>query len=402
MTVCDLARVGPGQTGTDVSHVYAAAGTYTVRVTATDKDGATSGAVSHTIAIDVIEPTDLDNVISYLDQTGATEVVLSDVLPQNIKAFLEQIAALPARQPDDPVIEICLNLDHGTFGLGRPVDVPLGYTLVVNGVHQVIITGSSPALTLASGDLFVSGDVTFTNATDSATILVQSGSLALRGVTVEETTGGDRAAVEILGGIADLGTAGDPGSNTMIVNGDGEFLRSTGAGTVSAVGNTLRVGSTTFAADIRADAGMLEIVGTAEAEAIHFEPGFGTGEVELQLNGIPLGTFRPNDRLIAHGQQGDDTLQVAGSIQLAAWLYGDVGNDRLNRYNDDYFLRTEAEIAPDTEEILYPATVLEDDATDKLTGSAGMDWFFCDESRDRITDLHDEAYANELDWILAE
>ncbi len=312
------------------THTYAAAGAYTIGVTATDRDGATGGLSTHTVAIDVIEPADLAGVISYLIETGGTEVVLNDVAPQNINGFIEQIAALPVRLPEDPVIEITINLDHGTFGLGQPVDVPAGYTLVINGVHQVIITGSSPALTLHSGTLVATGDVTFTSDTDSPTILVEDGSLKLRGVKVQETTGGNRAAVELLGGVADLGTApGDPGGNTIAVNGDGEFLRSVGSGNVTAVGNTFQAGNTTLTSDIRADARMLEIVGSAGAETIRFEPGGAAGDVRLKLNGVWLGTFHPSGQFIARGQQGDDDVQVAGSISLPAWLYGDEGNDRL-------------------------------------------------------------------------
>ena len=47
-------------------------------------------------------------------------------------------------------------------------------------------------------------------------------------------------------------------------------------------------------------------------------------------------------------------------------------------------------------------TVTDDDDRDILTGSSGLDWFFFDEDRDRATDLHDEVYANDLAWILAE
>jgi hypothetical protein len=37
-----------------------------------------------------------------------------------------------------------------------------------------------------------------------------------------------------------------------------------------------------------------------------------------------------------------------------------------------------------------------------LTGSAGIDWFFFDEDNDRATDLKDEVFLDDLEWILAE
>jgi hypothetical protein len=42
----------------------------------------------------------------------------------------------------------------------------------------------------------------------------------------------------------------------------------------------------------------------------------------------------------------------------------------------------------------------EDDSRNVLTGAAGNDWFFFDRDSDRVTDLRDEAFANDLDWIL--
>ena len=47
-------------------------------------------------------------------------------------------------------------------------------------------------------------------------------------------------------------------------------------------------------------------------------------------------------------------------------------------------------------------TVVKDDAQDILTGSQGDDWFWFDPELDRATDLRDEAFASELDWILSE
>ncbi len=47
---------------------------------------------------------------------------------------------------------------------------------------------------------------------------------------------------------------------------------------------------------------------------------------------------------------------------------------------------------------------MDDGSADVLTGSAGYDWFFLDEpdGQDRATDLTDEVFADDLDWILTE
>jgi hypothetical protein len=46
-------------------------------------------------------------------------------------------------------------------------------------------------------------------------------------------------------------------------------------------------------------------------------------------------------------------------------------------------------------------TVFDDVDEDVLTGSAGDDWFFYDENEDRATDLKDEVFAGDLEWILS-
>lgn len=37
---------------------------------------------------------------------------------------------------------------------------------------------------------------------------------------------------------------------------------------------------------------------------------------------------------------------------------------------------------------------------DVLTGSDGDNWFFFDQDTDKATDLKDQVFANDLDWIL--
>jgi Ca2+-binding RTX toxin-like protein len=73
----------------------------------------------------------------------------------------------------------------------------------------------------------------------------------------------------------------------------------------------------------------LIIQGTAGNDHIVFAPGPHSGEIQVNVNGVAQGIFTPASRLIANGQAGDDDLQVAGSISLSAWLYGDTGDDRL-------------------------------------------------------------------------
>jgi len=49
--------------------------------------------------------------------------------------------------------------------------------------------------------------------------------------------------------------------------------------------------------------------------------------------GRSLGLYSPTGRLLVYGQAGDDNLQVAGSVAVGAWRFGDAGNDRLDAGN---------------------------------------------------------------------
>lgn len=194
------------------------------------------------------------------------------------------------------------------------------------------------------------------------------------------------------------------------------------------------------------------------------------------LNGVTLGVFTPTGRLIAYGLEGNDNIQVSGSIALSAWLYGGPGNDRLKggaghdvlfggegddllvggsgrdllvggngadrivgNADDDimlaghlHFADMDAAISAIMSEwaserdyqtrvanlsgagagerlngdffLKVGETVLDDegDSEDVLTGGAGDDWFFFNSSEDRATDLKDEAFADDWDWIMAE
>ncbi|MBP3954756.1 hypothetical protein J8F10_05590 [Gemmata sp. G18] len=74
----------------------------------------------------------------------------------------------------------------------------------------------------------------------------------------------------------------------------------------------------------------LVVTGTPGNDRVLFTPGGGAGgTVNVLVNDVAEGTFRPTGRLIAAGEAGADDIQVAGAITLPAWLYGGDGNDRL-------------------------------------------------------------------------
>ena len=145
-------------------------------------------------------------------------LVIDRVSAASVETFTSQLAGLP--RDSGQLIDIVLNLDRGTAGtFDDQINVPDGYRLVITGdtswgYHTNTISGN---WTVASGAVLVQG-VTLVNSSDVPTILVQGGSLTLRDCTIEETSGGQRAAVEIVGGTADLGIR-RCSSNILIIRG---------------------------------------------------------------------------------------------------------------------------------------------------------------------------------------
>jgi uncharacterized delta-60 repeat protein len=214
------------------------AGTVTVGLRVTDAIGE-SDPTTAGITITEPEPSDVTNVIENIVASGGTEVEFA-ADPSNADAFLEAIAELPPRDPESEVM-ITIVMAQGTIGGGR-IDVPAGYTLILEGANgTTVFEGSSPALTMVSGIAVVSG-VTFTNATDAPSILINGGHLTIRNSTIHETSGGSRAAVEILGGSVNLSDSG----NTIIVHGDGEAIRNHTASNIDALRSAFQIDGVTL------------------------------------------------------------------------------------------------------------------------------------------------------------
>jgi large repetitive protein len=194
----------------------------------------------------------------------------------------------------------------------------------------------------------------------------------------------------------------------------------------------------------------LVIGGTNADDKIRFIPVGNTTSIKVLINGVSQGTFTPTGRIIVYGLGGDDDIEVAGSIGLSAILHGDEGNDRLKggggpsvllggdgddlllggngrsvlvggrgadrlvgNSDDDILIAGTTDYDDDHEawceildvwkrfDLTYTqrvsilthglykldaTTVFDDEASDFLTGSSGLDWFFVGVS-DKITDL---------------
>ncbi len=159
------------------------------------------------------------------DQYGNTSEFSADVpssttslnINTNPATFNDALSKLS--QSDLGPVSVYVNLGPGDYK-PQTVQVPSGMTLYINGVLGATIDPDSPAFTVVSGNVIVS-NLTFVTTGDAPTILVTGGSLTLRNDTIQESTGASDPAIAVTGGTVDLGTATDPGGNTINVNGTG-------------------------------------------------------------------------------------------------------------------------------------------------------------------------------------
>lgn len=227
--------------------------------------------------------------------------------------------------------------------------------------------------------------------------------------------------------------------------------------------DTVIVNSAILPDTIQQDLLTVYVGGTLNSDDIKFSPGNDSDEVQVWINGNLDGIFTPSGRLVAYGQAGNDDISVAGSISLDAMFDGGEGDDRLKggagndvllggqgddllvgkngrdllvggsgsdrivgNADDDILIAGwlnfdnsaemitavmeewtsgasyQQRVTSLSEALVLGETVLDDaEDIDKLTGSSGEDWFFFDQENDRATDLKDEVFANELDWILS-
>jgi uncharacterized delta-60 repeat protein len=259
--------------GPSFSFTPTAVGSYVVTLTVADPDGGTA-TVQQALDITTMDANSLQNLVNFEanyanpgayffgppnpvaltiqadpTQTNSAVAALKSVVQPQL-TDLGTLADLPVN------VTVTLNLTSGNysdlnFSLHPPAmdDGGLGVvayvTVIVNGVNgSTTVVGHSPALTVTSGNVTVN-NVIFTTATDSPTILVAGGSLALRNDTVQSSTGFADAAIAVTGGgTVDLGSTGNPGNNIININGAGQPVQNTTSTPISTAGNTFESGGT--------------------------------------------------------------------------------------------------------------------------------------------------------------
>jgi hypothetical protein len=202
-------------------------------------------------AFEALDPVyDLQTAISTEVQANPTAPTLTIGIPDDNHAQAAVNAIDRLDQQNTPPITLVLDLAPGNYS-GETVSAPSDVTLIINGSVSsqlpTTVDPATPAFVVQSGHVTVN-NVIFTESGAAPTLLVTGGSLTLRNDVVQSSTGFAEPAIAVSGGSTlDLGTAASPGGNTIIVNGGGQVLASTGLNFVTALGNTFQVnGATTF------------------------------------------------------------------------------------------------------------------------------------------------------------
>jgi hypothetical protein len=71
---------------------------------------------------------------------------------------------------------------------------------------------------------------------------------------------------------------------------------------------------------------LLAVGGTEGDDSIVINP---AGGFKVRVGGESIGRFSGADRIAVYGMDGNDNIQIAGSIKVPAWLDGGAGDDRL-------------------------------------------------------------------------
>ncbi len=174
-----------------------------------------------------------------------------NVIPAAANALLNDIDITAENNslPADTTIQVMLSPETGTPFTDLDVSAPMNATVIISssGATLQTITGHSPALTINPGDgNVVVENLVLATATSSPTVLVNGGSLTLRNVDVQQTSGSNAPAISIASvAQVDLGTASIPGGNVFEVAGSGPFIESSAGTPVPVIGDTFRANDVT-------------------------------------------------------------------------------------------------------------------------------------------------------------
>ena len=153
-----IAQTAGNGSGVSLSHPFTTAGTFTVTLSATDKDNGT-GSISSTVTVLAVTSANLQTVIN--QQGSFTFQATTDAQAQSVTTALNGLSAQATPTT------LTLNLGSGSYN-DTTAHPPAGTTLVINGSGgTTTIVGHSPALVVTGGNVILS-NMTLVTATDCA------------------------------------------------------------------------------------------------------------------------------------------------------------------------------------------------------------------------------------------
>jgi hypothetical protein len=351
------AQTVTGAGSTTVSHTYAAAGLYTVKVTATDGYSNVSAAASDATTV----------------AAGATAAPLT--APVLVSPTFGGTAGNPATitwQPVAGASSYQLELDdystRTNYVVWQSGLTTTSYTspaLKAGDIYRVWVRGVDAGGTVGppTAILFIAAAGTTAPTSDSGTgttggtgstptaAAVAGPALAVPGQALTYTLTGGSAA----GAYTFTINWGDGSAAQTVTGANGTQVSHTFAATGSysvqvsaaASGGTLSAAAplavTVSAAALESDPTdatktALFVGGTSGSDTITVTPADAQGTVQVTLNGASLGTFRPTGHLFVYGQDGNDTIQLVSAViggqtvyvTESAMLFGGAGNDTLD------------------------------------------------------------------------
>lgn len=339
-----------------VQHNYAHPGTYTISVTAEDKDGGVSAVSTHLVQVidgGDLSPTQFDAIVDQTINTGESSITFEPDSGSETRELLKTIALLDPYPVPGSSFELVIDSNTSTNGLN--ISVRAGYVLVINGMTFV---GASPALVVNSGTVLIS-NATFANASETATLVVNDGSLTVRDSVIHESTAFDAVGVQVDGGTLDFGSDSDPGGNTFVVHGDGLAIQNLSANPVTAVGNTFQIDDGTTVTALTTGFEIedeiehaLDIPGrglvTIQTGEVFVTPD--SGDIQIAVDAVGAGgvvnvtgaaftDFRVDDKLVAivfaGGPKLSQRLDAApfDKTERSVFYVGTAGNDDMQIEN---------------------------------------------------------------------
>jgi hypothetical protein len=184
--------------------------------------------------VNALTAANLQAVIQQLQAANPGAAVTVTFQAANNSDAQSVITTANALAAQSPAVTIQLSLGSGNFS-DFTANLAAGVALAIVGQPgTTTVTGGSPALMVRSGTVSAS-NVIFSTATQSPTVLVQSGSLTLQNDDIEESTGFLEPAISLTGGALNLQ------NNVLDVNGAGEFVHTAAGNAITAAGNVFEV-----------------------------------------------------------------------------------------------------------------------------------------------------------------